>query len=177
MECLSKIKSKCVFRSHFIDTIFAYNVVLNHIKECKSGCTPDMALEEYLRRIIYLPKYSGTTSIGLCELARKYEKLGASTKLVRRFFILSADLKMLCRRTDLEPEEFIEGAFVLFNDIDRDHEYDITSGVIKYFHSTGTFWNHFYDRIQEYKNDSKFSKLDYIVKYTEIIGMTMIMGS
>ncbi|HED38232.1 MAG TPA: hypothetical protein ENI76_08310 [Ignavibacteria bacterium] len=171
------MRSKGEFRSHFIDTSFAYNMVFNHIKECESGCTPDMALEEYLKRITYLPKYSGTTSIGLCELARKYEKLGASTKLVRRFFILSANLKMLCRRTDLEPEEFIEGAFVLFNDIDRDHEYGITSGVIKYFQGTGTFWNHFYDKIQEYKNNSKFSELDYIVKYTEIIGMAMIMDS
>lgn len=51
-----------------------YSVVYNHMKVC-SVCDPTMPLREYLSSRINEKKFNGTSSVGLVNLALKYERL------------------------------------------------------------------------------------------------------
>lgn len=101
-------------RDFLADQDFYYQVVFNHVKDCKAGCAPDLVLERHLERRRTIKKFHGETTSGLCRWAKRYEKIGASPDLVRRFFVLSANPRLLCERTDLSAAEVVEGVRVLY---------------------------------------------------------------
>jgi len=103
-------------REFLVDWDAYYRLVFKHVKAgCKRGCTPDLVLKEYLDRRARLPKFNGETSSGLCRWAERYEKIGATPALVRRFFVRSGDAGLLCARKDLGPEEIVEGVKILYS--------------------------------------------------------------
>lgn len=101
-------------RDFIADQDFYYQLVFNHVsRDCTAGCAPDEVLRRYLERRLTIRKFHGETTSGLCRWARRYEKIGASPDLVRRFFVLSANPRLLCERTDLSAAEVVEGVRVL----------------------------------------------------------------
>lgn len=107
-------------RDFLVDQDSYYREVFNHVRECRAGCTPDLVLEKYLERRASVRKFKGETSSGLCDLAERYERIGASPALVRQFFIRSADAALLGSRPDLSPKELVDGVRFIFAKWHRD---------------------------------------------------------
>lgn len=99
-------------REFLTDSDYYYRLVFNHVNaSCERGwCTPDAVLAVYLRRRMEMAKFHGETSSGLCQLALRYEGIGASPALVRQFFMRAGFPDAITQRTDYEPAEAVLAA-------------------------------------------------------------------
>jgi len=107
------------------NNIVDQRIVLKHIRKCSKGCTPDDVLNTYLNNPygqIIFPTYEHLSPIHinvlarkLCRIAEEYESIGASSILVKRFFIRSADIDLIQGRKDLDSNELYEAINIFVN--------------------------------------------------------------